>query len=534
MRIKKIKKQSDGTLKTSNSITNVSLEKVATPHKEYPLRLIEWTKIRDCMKGEEVIKSKGEKYLPRPEGMSGIYAKAYTAYKERAHFPLISSYALSGALGIIINKLPEFNVPRQLEYILKNTTKDGRDIRQLFVDIIIEIFSTGRVPITIDIIPETNEFRFVQYSAESLINWKSSIQDTVKSIVMAVIKETQEDSETIFADTESDVYKVLHLEKFIDPNDGVEKDIFKISVFGELGHNGFTREIIPLYMGKHIDEIPIFMAGSINNSFNVQPIPLISVANCSIQIYRKEADLSNSEFLSCNPTLVVTGAVADENIPNVVGSSVMIVIPNEMARVFYTKTDTAALTHVKEHIKELYEEAIRHGISILDARKGVEAAEALRIRQETQSSTLYSVYMSAIHAIESGLKMMCKWANLNPDEVYADSPSTLSFGIPDASLLKELVAGFGESGVVPLEVVHRYMVSSGLLDQTINYEEYIEILAENKKLKSKLGLNKKDVDNNINPSDNENDSDPSKLEDTKDQNFIGDQRGLDHDTKKEV
>jgi hypothetical protein len=234
-------------------------------------------------------------------------------------------------------------------------------------------------------------------------------------------------------------------------------------------------EVSPTLLGKSIDRIPLFLCGSINNSFDMQSIPLISVANCSIQIYRKEADLANSEYLSCNPTLCIVGATNDGDLPNVVGSSVMIVLPNEQARVFYTETDTAALTHVKAHISDLYDEAIRHGVAILDARKGVEAAEALRIRQSTQSASIYSIFLSAINAITHGLKIMCDWGGYNKDEVVVDAPSALTQGIPDAAVLKHIVEGHHQR-VVPLEVIHRYLVYSGLLEQTIGYEEFIELL----------------------------------------------------------
>jgi hypothetical protein len=479
-------------LKTTNSLMEMTMDQIALVHADYTIRKKEWTRIRDCMKGEDVIKSKRETYLPRPDGMAGRYSSAYNAYIERAHFPLICPYALSGALGVVITKLPEFNVPKELEYILKEATRDGKTLSQLFMDMVIEAFQTGRVPITVDVIPEKNEFRFVQYKAEDLTNWKSSIRDTVKSVAVAVLKEqSKENPFDIFATDQKDMYRVLHLERYTDPNDGVEKDIYKVSLFGENGENGFSREIVPMYLGKPLDEIPMFLAGSINNSFDIQPIPLISVANCSIQIYRKEADLANSEFLSCNPTLVVTGAMNDSNMPNVVGSSVMIVIPNEMARVFYTTTDTAALNHVKEHIKDLYEEAIRHGVSILDARKGVEAAEALRIRQATQSATLYSVYLSVLTAITSGLKMMCKWSGINPEEVKPDAPTSLTFGIPDSALIKELLLGFEQSGVIPIEIIHKYLVSSGLLEQTVSFEEYKTLLKENIKVKEMLGIDNK-------------------------------------------
>ena len=450
---------------------------VSSQHPDYEERVPEWERMRDCMKGEEAIKRKEEKYLPRPAGMSGEYADAYTAYIERAHFPLICPYALSGALGVVNTKVPEFNLPKKLEYLYENATKDGRTLRQLFLDIIVDLFQTGRVPVAVEP-TEENEFRFVQYTAESFINWKTSDSSSEKSLNLAVMKEkVLVDKDEVYSHNYQDAYRSLM----------IENNKYTIKYY--IDNVEQTEEArIPKYMGATLDEIPLVIAGSISNSVNMQPIPLIPVANCSVQIYRKEADLANSEFLSCNPTLVVTGATNDDSLPNVVGSSVMIVMPNEQSRVFYTVTDTAALDHVKNHISDLYEEAIRHGVAILDSRKGVESAEALRIRQSTQSASVYSIYLSAMNSLLDGLKLMCKWANIDPSEVTADAPSSLSFGIPDSAVIKELIAGFQTSGVVPLPVIHRYLVSSGLLEATIGYEDYINLLEENLKLKKSLGL----------------------------------------------
>ena len=454
----------------------INLNSVNNHHPNYDKFLPSWIKVRDCMAGEDVVKSKKETYLPRPKGMSGEYSDAYDAYIERAHFPLITSYALQGALGVVITKLPEFNVPKQLEYILKESTKDGRSIQQLFLDVIIEIFQTGRVPLLVDVVDDKNEFRFVQYTAEQFINWKTSVAESEKSLILGVISENIPATEDIFSHETNQVYRVLVLD---------ENGNYTSRLFGEKEeYEEFYT--VPVFMGRQINEIPLVIAGSINNSYDVQPIPLISVVNCSVQIYRKEADLANSEFLSCNPTLVLVGASNDDDLPNVVGSSVMIVIPNEAARVFYTTTDTAALTHVSKHIESLYEEAIRHGVAILDSRKGVEAAEALRIRQATQSASVYSVYLAAMNAISQGLKLMCRWAGYNEEEVILDAPSSLTYGIPDSSVIKAINEGFGQ-GTVPLSVIHRYMVSSGLIDQTVSYEEYVDMLTEQLKFKKLLG-----------------------------------------------
>ena len=456
------------TKKDNVDNTPKSLGAVDTVHPDYTKNAKAWKRVRDCMDGEDVIKSKEEDYLPRPSGMKDEYATAYGGYIERAHFPLITSYALSGAMGVVITKLPEFNVPKRLEYILKTATKDGRSLTQLFIDMVIEIFQTGRCLLLVDIIVSKNEFRFVDYKAEEFINWKTSIIKEEKNLSLGVLKETMPDTEDIFSHDTKDVYRVLQLD---------DEGNYTTALYKEDGMEVANTNVIPVLQGKKLNIIPLFMAGSINNSFDVQTIPLVSVANCSIQIYRKEADLANSEYLSCNPTLCMVGVTNDENLPNVVGSSVMIVLPNEQARVFYTETDTAALAHVKAHITDLYDEAIRHGVAILDARKGIEAAEALRIRQATQSASIYSIFLSAINAIRQGLNAMCDWGGCDKEDIVIDAPSSLTQGIPDSLILKQIVEGY-VTGVIPLEVIHRYLVYSGLLDQTIGYDEYVKMLKE--------------------------------------------------------
>lgn len=450
------------------------------PTSEHPtyIRLREdRMKIRDCVQSESWIKAKREIYLPRPAGMSGKYADAYDGYISRAHFPLIAAYALQGALGIVNTKLPEFNVPKKLEYILKSATKDGCSLRQLFTDMIIEILQTGTCPITIDVVPSTLECKFVRYKSENFINWKDAIDDRgTKGLILAVLTEDVPADDDVFSNETEVEYKVLTLNA---------NNVYTVYTYRQ--KDGFIPiGTIPNYQGRVLKSIPLFVPGSINNNMDTpQPIPLLSVANCSLQIYRKEADLANSEYLSCNPTLCITGASNDDELPNVVGSSVMIVLPEPTARVFYTTTDTAALQHVKQHIDDLYDEAIRHGVAILDTRKGVEASEALRIRQATQSASLYSMYLSVCVALESGLKTMCEWMGLDATEVFINAPTELAHGIPDSTVIREMLSGFSQ-GAVPISAVHRYMVSNGLVDQGISLDEYKKELQDNKEFRKSV------------------------------------------------
>ena len=117
------------------------------------------------------------------------------------------------------------------------------------------------------------------------------------------------------------------------------------------------------------------------------------------------------------------------------------------------------------------------------------SAEALRIRQATQSASVYSVYLSAVNSIKNGLLFMRKWAGYNKDDIVIDAPSSLTFGVPDSSIIKEVVEGFG-NGIIPLTVIHKYLISSGLLDQTIGFEDYVTLLQSDKVLKKDLEITK--------------------------------------------
>ena len=70
-------------------------------------------------------------------------------------------------------------------------------------------------------------------------------------------------------------------------------------------------------------------------------------------------------------------------------------------------------------------------------------------------------------------------------------------GIPDPSVLKEIIEGYGQT-VIPMTVVHRYLVTSGLIDQTIGFEDYMALLAEDRKRKlaEKAEMDKLNSENN--------------------------------------
>jgi len=118
----------------------------------------------------------------------------------------------------------------------------------------------------------------------------------------------------------------------------------------------------------------------------------------------------------------------------------------------------------------------------------------LRIRQATQSASVYSVFLSAITALGNGLKLMCRWAGFDENEVIIDAPSSLTQGIPDSALVKNLSESFGQ-GIVPLSVIHKYLIDTGLISQNIGFEEYKNLLkTENYEAMTKGGSIEEDLE----------------------------------------
>ena len=76
---------------------------VQTTHPLYGKRKRQWQTVRDCVEGEDAIKSKNETYLPRALGLD---QRQYDAYKQRARWVNYTGRTLDGLHGLIFRRDP--------------------------------------------------------------------------------------------------------------------------------------------------------------------------------------------------------------------------------------------------------------------------------------------------------------------------------------------------------------------------------------------------------------------------------------------
>lgn len=433
-------------------------------HPQYENRQYEFRQMRDTISGVSSVKRSGSLYLPIPSAMyegggnqpvgamssdqnslkNGNFniisnapwshnIPAYSAYLQRARFPDMTSLLLIGLTGIAIKKKPEVKLPSNISYLEENATKDGKTLFELFVFCVSEVLSVGRISLLLEVDSENNTFFINTYSAESFINWRTGFSGMEKSTEVASLAVFQEgycSEESDEFSHSDDVCQVVlrdrgSIEKTTENGDTIFEKEFAYNVEKYVDGEKTGETLFPTMRGNMLPFVPLVTANSERVGFDVGNCPLIGVSDIAISIYQKDADMSNAEFLTCNPMLVTTGVndEVDENgnpissasIP--IGSNITMNLPDSDSNAFYVEPSSNCLNHMINRVKDLKEEAVQYGSAILSTEKNsAEAAETVRLRQSGNSSSLRSVIKHVGEAIEQILQYAYMWDKNSPKE----------------------------------------------------------------------------------------------------------------------
>ncbi len=493
-------------------------------HKDYTTNIYTWIRTRDCVAGEANVKSKKSVYLPMPYAMQAMDPAApsvrvnpnkdtmgswinpqwdpnyhqnlaYSAYLSRAQFPELTQFILRGLVGLVGATQPTIKLPTEMEYLLDKATPGGMGLHDLYLYTLIEVLITGRLTTVIDIDEELELPVMVPYAAESLINWKTvrSANSNKSDAKLTVFQEKVDAEDQSIYEQEQKLRQRVQI---------LRDGFYQVDVYDE-GVHQYT--IIPSYKGEMLEFIPVVCCGSITNSFSVDPSPLAPIASAAVQIYMKNADLSNSEFISCNPTLVMTG-VNDSQTPQALGSTVCIKIGDPEAKVYYPMTDTSALAHVLNHIASIYEQAIYQGAQLLDSsKKAAESAETTRLKQAASGATLIAVVGNVAKAMEKQLKIAATWMGVDESKVQVVPVTDFMSPTMSAQEQTALIASW-VAGAISHITVLRAFYRAGMLENGEKIEDEQKRVEEERKEREKRLLDnmKKMKEQSGNPDDPKN------------------------------
>jgi len=373
-------------------------------HKDYTERKKQVVKVRDAIKGLEHIQCQDEDYLPMTAGMKGrdragelskdnsnikLGTAQYIEYKSRTFMPDIVQDVENGVMGLAFAQDVESNI----DYAI---TKDGRDGKGLAVDMLREVQETGTQILVVDA-PTGNggEPYISEYSFENFIDY--AVHDDNKSLFAAIKLQ-----ENYFAP--EDKYKIDPIERYREYEliDGKPWQFIRTE----------TGETISDVQLK-IDQIPAFVAGSVDNLPGYDPVPLLPVARAALQIYKDSADYGQFKSLYGQGTPYASGLTDQAEADNIM------LMGFGAGAFWYSTSDEAKFGMVEagERSDEMYMRAFelqmkyaeRHAVAITQDTAGVEAAQSMHLRAATKHASIFTMLNSISNAVVMSTNLKLRW-----------------------------------------------------------------------------------------------------------------------------
>jgi hypothetical protein len=140
---------------------------------------------------------------------------------------------------------------------------------------------------------------------------------------------------------------------------------------------------------------------------------LLPLADTGLSLYRTSADLEHGRHFTALPTAWVTGIEKADKV--FIGSGVVWQLP-ENSKVGFLEFNGQGLQSLEKAVIEKKELLASLGSQLLQSKKtGVETADAVRLRQNAEASTLVTTVKIVEQGITQLLQSMAAWGNVTGD-----------------------------------------------------------------------------------------------------------------------
>ncbi|WP_259671559.1 DUF4055 domain-containing protein [Pseudomonas syringae group genomosp. 3] len=368
----------------------------------------------DALEGEDAIKRR-DRNLPKPSGM--VEAEKldavgnrylYDNYRDRAQYDHWVRDSLRSMMGLVSRLIPEIALPAGLKGIEENATDDGFSLKQLFMRMVRQTISHGRVPLVVNV-DDSGAPYFSTYTARNAINWDTADQGGRQDLVLSVFREFRKKGGDRYSHECETVYREFFMQEGVCftsvRNEGGEI----VEDERALGTVGSGNRLV-----RGLPYLPVIYCGSTDNSPDVDEIPLLTMARAALKSYQLSADYFTALHQTSHPQPWVAGL--DEAVElSVTGPSAAWDLgPNGSCG--YLEFQGAGVEAVRKAMADQKGAALEAGAKVMDV-SGTESGEARKTRQNDQHATLHSIVTTAAAGIEQGLRYAAEWLGFKPDEV---------------------------------------------------------------------------------------------------------------------
>lgn len=435
-------------------------------HPDYAARTKQWERCRDAYEGQDAIKEKGPKYLPR---LSEQTNEDYDAYKDRALFFSITSKTISALVGMATVRPPVVKMPSEMSMYYEDN--QGIQFFEQMTSCLSENILMGRIGLLIDWPMEGGDAQVSRYVAESIINWEL---DELGVPIWVVLKEC------VLVLTKDDKYEKKYVDRYRLLT--VETGVYTQYLYNEKGELDFS--VTPVVNGKALDFIPFYVINPFGIGFQVEKSPVLDIADINLSHYRTSADLEHGRHFTALPTPVVSGA--DSTTPLKVGSQTAWLLPEPSARATYLEFTGQGLQSLEKALVEKQSQLASMSARLLDnSRRGSEAPDTVRLRYASETASLSMI----VRATESGLSKVYQtiaiFKGLDPNDVVIQLNKEFLDSRMQSSQVVDLVQSYIEGGISEDTLIYN-LRRGDVLSLDRSDEEEISALKAAKQARDKL------------------------------------------------
>jgi hypothetical protein len=458
---------------------------VNNPCKEYNRNKKRWDCVRDCIEGEDQIKSRTEAYLPRLSGQSD---EEYTAYLKKANFFGATGRAADGLHGDVFAKPPVHvgNPPEEFRKMIEDVDLMGTSLDQFASDIIWDDMQTNWGGILTDYSRDADMVNRAQaeqagysaylkwYPAETLINWKYGLVDGKTKLIKVVLEEpyTEESPQDAYEEVEYIKYRVLTFDQ-----DGNYVQYLHDS---KVGLETFET-IHPKINGNALREIPFYTCPGRQPEKSM----LLDLAFENVHNFQQSGDYEHGKHYTSIPTPIAIGVnpPVDENgkpKPVSIGGTKFVFFPNDSGNpvdVKYLEFTGAGIEAMEKGIQASEQRMAILGAHIISGeKKGVETAEAARIHRAGENGVLSAFVRNISEQITKAMRLKAVWDGIT-EEVMEEWQYVLNTDYDmrreDAQILSVMLQG-RQSGEVPKISLFRALKNIELIPEDWDFDMYLE------------------------------------------------------------
>lgn len=359
-----------GAGQTNIKSLNLYDDNIGTLHPTYVKLAGMREKCRDVVSGQDIIKSKTTKYLPK---LSGQDDTSYKNYLNRALFFSIGAKSLQAIVGMASLKRPKVTAPPDIMEKYFNFTENLTFIEQ-YVRMVSEVSLQNQAYAYVEWPSNGGDAYTVILPAESVINWD---YDDNGDFNLVVIKEDYWKKVSKYKRE----FVVRHREL------AIENGVYVQNIFE---NNVKVQTITPTVLGQPLKKIPFVAFHSKGLGVSDEPPLLLDIANINISHYMTSADLEHGRHFTGLPTPIITGASTDSKL--YIGSNQFIVLPDKNANAKYLEFTGQGLASLEKALQEKQSMLASLSARLLDnSSKGSEATDAVKLRYLSETASLTTI-----------------------------------------------------------------------------------------------------------------------------------------------